>query len=170
MAKRIAVFASGNGSNFQVIAEQFPVEFVFSDHRDAYVLERAKNLGVASHAFELKEFDNKEAYEEAVQVSQTLFSGQIQNLTLEQVDVAFEGVPTVETEENEMNILDALILVGAAKSKREAREFVNGGSVLINGERIKDLEFTVKKEDAFGQSKTVIRRGKKNYFVLKYNG
>ena len=69
-----------------------------------------------------------------------------------------------------MNILDALILVGAAKSKREAREFVNGGSVLINGERIKDLEFTVKKEDAFGHSKTVIRRGKKNYFVLKYNG
>ena len=59
MAKRIAVFASGNGSNFQVIAEQFPVEFVFSDHRDAYVLERAKNLGVTSHAFELKEFDNK---------------------------------------------------------------------------------------------------------------
>ena len=56
------MFASGNGSNFQVIAEQFPVEFVFSDHRDAYVLERAKNLGVASHAFELKEFDNKEAY------------------------------------------------------------------------------------------------------------
>ena len=65
MAKRIAVFASGNGSNFQVIAEQFPVEFVFSDHRDAYVLERAKNLGVASHTFELKEFDNKAAYEEA---------------------------------------------------------------------------------------------------------
>ncbi len=50
MAKKIAVFASGNGSNFQVIAEQFPVEFVFSDHRDAYVLERAKNLGVVSHA------------------------------------------------------------------------------------------------------------------------
>ena len=46
---KIAVFASGNGSNFQVIAEQFPVEFVFSDHRDAYVLERAKNLGVTIH-------------------------------------------------------------------------------------------------------------------------
>ena len=55
MAKRIAVFASGNGSNFQVIAEQFPVEFVFSDHRDAYVLERAEKLGVLTYAFELKE-------------------------------------------------------------------------------------------------------------------
>ena len=43
--KKIAVFASGNGSNFQVIAEEFPVEFVFSDHRDAYVLERADKLG-----------------------------------------------------------------------------------------------------------------------------
>ncbi|AUW95693.1 phosphoribosylglycinamide formyltransferase [Streptococcus pluranimalium] len=64
--KRIAVFASGSGSNFQVIAENFPVVFVFSDHRDAYVLERAQNLDVASYAFELKEFDNKAAYEKAL--------------------------------------------------------------------------------------------------------
>lgn len=64
--KRIAVFASGYGSNFQVIAENFPVAFVFSDHRDAYVLERAQNLDVASYAFELKEFDNKAAYEKAL--------------------------------------------------------------------------------------------------------
>ena len=64
--KRIAVFASGSGSNFQVIAENFPVAFVFSDHHDAYVLERAQNLDVASYAFELKEFDNKAAYEKAL--------------------------------------------------------------------------------------------------------
>ena len=64
--KKIAVFASGNGSNFQVIAEEFPVEFVFSDHRDAYVLERAGKLGVKSYAFELREFDSKAAYEQAI--------------------------------------------------------------------------------------------------------
>ena len=64
--KKIAVFASGNGSNFQVIAEQFPVVFVFADHRDAYVLERAEKLGVTAHTFELKEFDSKVAYEEAI--------------------------------------------------------------------------------------------------------
>ena len=66
MAKKIAVFASGNGSNFQVIAEQFPVEFVFSDHRDAYVLERAEKLGILSYAFELKEFESKADYEVAI--------------------------------------------------------------------------------------------------------
>lgn len=64
--KKIAVFASGNGSNFQVISEQFPVEFVFSDHRDAYVLERAEKLGVTAHAFELKEFDSKVDYEKTI--------------------------------------------------------------------------------------------------------
>ncbi|AML45647.1 phosphoribosylglycinamide formyltransferase [Streptococcus suis] len=64
--KRIAVFASGNGSNFQVIAEQFKVAFVFSDRRNAYVLERAEKLGVPTFAFELKEFSDKQTYEEAI--------------------------------------------------------------------------------------------------------
>ncbi|NQJ21951.1 phosphoribosylglycinamide formyltransferase [Streptococcus suis] len=64
--KRIAVFASGNGSNFQVIAEQFEVTFVFSDHRNAYVLERAEKLGVPTFTFELKEFADKQTYEEAL--------------------------------------------------------------------------------------------------------
>ena len=66
MSKKIAVFASGNGSNFQVIAEKFDVSFVFADHRDAYVLERAKKLQVPAYAFELKEFENKAAYEQAI--------------------------------------------------------------------------------------------------------
>lgn len=64
--KKIAVFASGSGTNFQVIAEQFPVTFLFSDHRDAYVLERAKQLSVLSFSFELQEFESKVAYEEAL--------------------------------------------------------------------------------------------------------
>lgn len=63
---KLAVFASGSGSNFQVIAEQFPVAFLFSDKPEAYVLERAKNLGVTHYSFELKDFANKEAYEEAL--------------------------------------------------------------------------------------------------------
>lgn len=65
---KIAVFASGNGSNFQTLAEQFPdqVKFVFSDHHDAYVLERAERLGVAKASLELKEFSSKVDYEKAL--------------------------------------------------------------------------------------------------------
>lgn len=64
--KKIAVFASGNGSNFQVLAEQFPIEFLFSDHRDAYVLQRAAAMEVTSYAFELKEFASKAEYEASI--------------------------------------------------------------------------------------------------------
>ncbi|EHI69161.1 phosphoribosylglycinamide formyltransferase [Streptococcus ictaluri] len=66
MSKKIAVFASGNGSNFQIIAEQFPVTLLFTDKRQAYALERADKLGVANYSFELKEFTSKVAYEEAI--------------------------------------------------------------------------------------------------------
>jgi phosphoribosylglycinamide formyltransferase-1 len=47
---KIAVFGSGNGSNFQAIAEYFQgkdVEFTcISDKKDAFILERAKRLGI----------------------------------------------------------------------------------------------------------------------------
>lgn len=66
MTKKIAVLASGNGSNFQVIAEHFSVELLFCDHHDAYVLERARQLRVPSYSFELKEFDTKIAYEKEI--------------------------------------------------------------------------------------------------------
>lgn len=70
---RVAILASGNGSNFEALAHQFqagllPGEliFVFSDHHNAYVLERARRLNVYAFSFEVKEFANKAAYEKAL--------------------------------------------------------------------------------------------------------
>lgn len=70
---RVAILASGNGSNFEALAHQFqagllPGEliFVFSDHYNAYVLERARRLNVCAFSFEVKEFANKAAYEKAL--------------------------------------------------------------------------------------------------------
>lgn len=70
---RVAILASGNGSNFEALAHRFqagllPGEliFVFSDHHNAYVLERAQRLNVRAFSFEVKEFTNKAAYEEAL--------------------------------------------------------------------------------------------------------
>lgn len=70
---RVAILASGNGSNFEALAHQFQagllpgeLAFVFSDHHNAYVLERAQRLNVRSFSFEVKEFANKVAYEETL--------------------------------------------------------------------------------------------------------
>ncbi|BBH26996.1 tyrosine--tRNA ligase [Intestinibaculum porci] len=109
----------------------------------------------------------EDAYKEALDVSQMLFSGQIRDLSYDQVKSCFSNVPSVDVDEDLM-ILNALVKCGAASSNREARQFVKGGSVMVNGEKVTDEKFVVSKEHAFGNKVTVIRRGKKKYFVINH--
>ena len=109
----------------------------------------------------------KEAYEQALRVTEALFSGKVQELSLEEIEMGFEGIPSVEITED-TNIIDALVMVKAASSKREAREFIQNGAVLINGVQEKSLEFIISKDNALGGKYTIVRRGKKNYYLLKH--
>lgn len=67
---RIAVFASGSGSNFHALAQAFPAEIklLFSDKTEAYALQRAQQLNVSAANFTLKSFADKQSYEEALVV------------------------------------------------------------------------------------------------------
>ena len=62
MKKRIAIFASGSGSNAQKIMEHFKysndaeVALVLSNNSDAYVLQRADNFEIPSHVFDKQDF------------------------------------------------------------------------------------------------------------------
>ncbi len=62
MKKRIAIFASGSGSNAQKIIEHFKrsnvaeVVLILSNNPNAYVLQRADNFEIPSHAFTRHEF------------------------------------------------------------------------------------------------------------------
>lgn len=62
MKKRIAIFASGSGSNAQKIMEHFKksneaeVSIVLTNNADAYVLQRADNFEIPSHIFDKAEF------------------------------------------------------------------------------------------------------------------
>ena len=105
--------------------------------------------------------------EQAEKITQALFSGNISELTVEEIEMAFGGMPQVEVEEN-LPLIDALVLSKAASSKREARQFIENGAVLVNGIQQKDLEFVVSKDNAIGKKYTIIRRGKKNYYLLKH--
>lgn len=67
---RIVVFASGNGSNFQAIAEAIASKqidatlcFLFCDNPKAYVIERAKKMGIPFKVFSPKNYENRAAYE-----------------------------------------------------------------------------------------------------------
>jgi len=68
---RIAVFASGNGSNFQSLVDavesgalQADIQLLVTDRPAAYAITRAKEAGVSVAAFRPKEFESKDAYEE----------------------------------------------------------------------------------------------------------
>ena len=67
-----------------------------------------------------------------------------------------------------MNIIELLVLTGICSSKREAREFVSNNSISINGDKVNDLDFIIKKENAIVDNYTIIRKGKKKYFVIKH--
>lgn len=65
--KRLAIFASGNGSNFEAIAkyknEVYQVVLLICDHNDAYVLERAKRLNIPYFVVNIKDFKDKSSFE-----------------------------------------------------------------------------------------------------------
>lgn len=73
MTKRIAIFASGRGSNAAALYEAIQageikaqVVVVLSDHHDAPVLARAAEWGVPAVVVERKDYANKESFEEAM--------------------------------------------------------------------------------------------------------
>ena len=73
----------------------------------------------------------------------------------------------VKVDDN-LNIVEMLVTAGIVNSKRQAREDVQNGAIYVNGERIQDLNYTLTDADKLENELTVIRRGKKKYFVLTY--
>lgn len=150
-------------------------QFTFLTKEEIDLLEESFNLEphkrVAQKAL-AKEMTTivhgEEAYLEAVKLSDALFSGDISKLTKEEIATLFKGVPTITIDEN-ISLIDALVNVHAASSKREAREFITNGATLVNGVQNKDLGFLLEKENAIGNTYTVIRRGKKNYYLIVHN-
>ena len=62
MMKRLAIFASGNGSNAQAIADFFSessdaqVVLILSNRKDAFVIQRAKALNIPVRVFNRVDF------------------------------------------------------------------------------------------------------------------
>ena len=101
-------------------------------------------------------------YEKAVKISEALFSGNIKNLTKEEILIGFKGVPTFKFEEK--NLVDLLVDNNICSSKREAREFINNGAIVINDEKILEDKM-ITKDLAIDESILVLRKGKKKYYL-----
>lgn len=109
----------------------------------------------------------KEEYDRALKISEALFSGNIKELTIEEIDMAFKDVPSVKIEKD-MNITELLVNNNIVSSKRELREFLSSNAISINDKIVNDENFIVSKEHAIYNKFSILKRGKKKYYLLKF--
>ena len=111
----------------------------------------------------------QDSLDQAIKITEALFNGEIQNLTATEIKQGFKDVPSYEhTTGEEIGIVDLLIAAEIVSSKRQAREDVTNGAVSINGQRVTETDYVVSEKDRIEGQFTVIRRGKKKYFLIKY--
>ena len=109
------------------------------------------------------------AYKQALKITEQLFAGNIKSLSAKELKQGLNNVPNYAVQaDNNRNIVEILVAAKISPSKRQAREDVQNGAIYINGERIQDLDYTLSDDDKIDNELTVIRRGKKKYFVLTY--
>ena len=122
---------------------------------------------LAENATEL--VHGKAALEAAQRISLSLFSGSLSSLTESDLEqLAQDGMPGVQLEKSVKNLIDALVTSGLAKSKSEARTFIQSGSVSINGQKADALEHQFSAEEQLFGRFTLLKRGKKNYGMISW--
>ncbi len=106
-----------------------------------------------------------EACGRAQAIARALFSGEVRSLDAATLAEALPGMPSTACNRGELastDIVDLLVTTGLAPSRRQAREFLDNGSVAVNGERITpDRQLT--EADLLHGSALLVRRGKKNW-------
>ena len=107
-----------------------------------------------------------EAYEEAVMMADILFNNDIKKLTVKQIEDVFNDLDKIYVKNNDL-LLDILVNNNILSSKREAREFLSNGAITVNGVKVLEFNKTLSEEDFIGNKYIVIRKGKKNYYLLE---
>ena len=125
-----------------------------------------ERIGQKRVAYEVtKDIHGKEAADEAVRMSEALFSNQFDSLSEKEIEEVFgEFKRKVEP----CLLEDLLITLGAASSKREARTFITGNSVSINGKKVTDPKAMVDSSLALHGKYAIVKRGKKNYYLAEF--
>ena len=136
------------------------IEKVYNDH----VKEPEKRIAQKVLAYEVvKDIHSEQDAKTAIKISESLFTGNIKDLTDKEIEVAFKGVPTFEAKED--TILNILVNNGITSSKREAREFLSNNALSVDGDIINDENYIINNNKKYH----LIRRGKKKYYLIKMN-
>ena len=132
-----------------------PVEEI---NRLAILKDEKINEAKKIAAFEItKLIHGEEEAKKAEEASNALYSGK-GNL---------DNMPTTKLEDKNISILDAMIKVGIAPSKGQARTLINQGGVSLNDEKISDTNYVLSDDD-FKDGYAILKKGKKVFHKLTY--
>ncbi|MCI6593279.1 MAG: tyrosine--tRNA ligase [Spirochaetia bacterium] len=137
------------------------IEKVYEEHLAA----PEKRIAQKTLAWQIvKDLHGEAEANNAVSVSEKLFAGDFKSLSVNDIMTGMKGVPTFKFTE-ELPLVDVLVNNKIASSKREAREFIKGNAISINGEVINDETKIITKDMALEGKILIFRRGKKKYYI-----
>ena len=111
----------------------------------------------------------QDALDKAINITQALFSGNVKELSANDIKQGFKDVPSyVPAADEELTLVELLVNAKISPSKRQAREDITNGAISINGDKVTDLSYVVSADDRIEDQFTVIRRGKKKYTLIKF--
>ena len=138
------------------------IKKIMDDHENAPHLRHAQKV-LAKEV--VKMVHGQKGLLQAENVTKALFEGTFDLLTKDDFKVLAQVLQTTE----EVDIMDALISLDLASSKREAKEFIMNQAVSVNGNKITDSAYTFSNIDAYHEKFIVLRRGKKKYGLIILN-
>ena len=111
----------------------------------------------------------KEACQSAVTASAILFDEfSPRDVAPSAFDALAQEIPTVALEIRDgLTLVEAVVRAGLAKSKSEARRQIEQGGIYLNQERVKDVARTIGPADWIAGGNLLLRKGKKDYGLLR---
>lgn len=149
--------------------------FTFLDQEEIAMLETEVETNPGARkaqrrlAEEMTKFVHSEAaLNQAIKISEALFSGDVKTLTVSEIEQGFKDVPTFVTDKADYTLVDLLVEANISSSKRQAREDISNGAIYVNGERNQDVQHMVTEADRLEDTFTIIRRGRRKYFLVHF--
>ncbi len=131
---------------------------------------RPAHRALAQHMTEL--LHGADGLAQAQKATEALFSGNVSDLSEAAVAELFATAPASSLAKDKLAgegyvAVDLLVDGGIVKSKREAREFLGNGAILMNG-RVVTLEERVTAEWLLHGAVLLVRRGRRNWHVVRF--
>ncbi len=113
----------------------------------------------------VRDLHGEEGLESALKITNALFRGQLNDLDEQQRLDAVKNMDKVDQEAGK-TLIDVLVETKIASSRREAREWIKGNSISLNGVKVNDEALVIDSTQAYVSNYVIIRRGKKRYYCL----